>query len=98
MKRDEVIALLRQHEPEFHDAGIGALFLFGSVARDTANDVSDVDVFLDLARPEGFTLFDLVELQEKIQGILGTRVDLMTRQGIHPRRRKRIEADAVQVF
>jgi len=98
MKRNQVISLLRQHEPEFHDAGVGALFLFGSVARDEASDASDVDVFLDLDRPDGFTLFDLVALQARMQGILGARVDLMTRQGIHPRRRRRIEADAVRVF
>jgi uncharacterized protein len=42
MKRDQVIALLREHEPELHNAGVGALFLFGSVARDQSNDTSDV--------------------------------------------------------
>jgi uncharacterized protein len=98
MKRDQVITLLKQHEPEFRDAGVGALFLFGSVARDQAHDASDIDAFFDLARPQGFTLFDLVALQERIQEILGARVDLMTRKGIHPRRRPRIEAAAVQVF
>lgn len=98
MKRDQVIALLRRHEPEFHDAGIGGLYLFGSVARDEARDTSDVDVFIDLVRPQGFTLFDLAGLQTRLQTILGTHVDLMTRQGIHPRRKQRIEADAVRVF
>jgi predicted nucleotidyltransferase len=98
MKRDQVISLLRQHEPEFHEVGVGALFLFGSVARDEASETSDVDVFLDLARPDGFTLFHLVELQNRMQLILGARVDLMTRQGIHLRRRQRIESDAVRVF
>jgi len=98
MKRDQVITLLKQHEPEFRDAGVGALFLFGSVARDRAHDASDIDVFFDLARPQGFTLFDLVALQERMQEILGAKVDLMTRKGIHPRRLPRIEAAAVQVF
>ncbi len=98
MKRDEVVTLLKQHEPEFRRAGIGALFLFGSVARDEALDTSDVDVFFDLDRPSGFTLFSLVEVQERMQHILGTHVDLMTRQGIHPRRRPNIEASAVKVF
>ncbi|HET8997422.1 MAG TPA: nucleotidyltransferase family protein [Acetobacteraceae bacterium] len=98
MNRDQVVSLLRQHEPEFHEVGIGALYLFGSVARDEARDASDVDVFVDLARPQGFTLFDLLGVQVRLQAILGTRVDLMTRQGIHPRRGKRIEADAVRVF
>jgi len=90
--------LLKQHEPEFRDAGVGALFLFGSVARDQAHDASDIDVFFDLARPQGFTLFALVALQQRMQEILGARVDLMTRKGIHPRRRPQIEAAAVQVF
>jgi predicted nucleotidyltransferase len=98
MKRDQAVALLKQHEPEFRDAGIGALFLFGSVARDEARAASDIDVFFDLARPEGFTLFDLIALQERLQDILGARVDLMTRNGIHPRRRPRVEASAVRVF
>ena len=98
MKRDQVITLLKQHEPEFRDAGVGALFLFGSVARDQAHDASDIDAFFDLARPQGFTLFDLVALQQRMQEILGTEVDLMTRKGIHPRRRLRIEAAAVRVF
>ena len=89
---------MKQHEPEFHKSWIGALFLLGSVARDEASDASDVDVFLDLARPDGFTLFDLVEVEARMQTILGARVDVMTRQGIHPRRRRRIEADADQVF
>ena len=98
MRRDQIIALLRSHEAEFRDAGIGALFLFGSVARDEARDDFDVDVFFDLQRAEGFTLFDLLGLQARIREIVGAKVDLMTRNGIHPRRRARIEAAAVRVF
>jgi hypothetical protein len=98
MRRDQVITLLKQHEAEFRDAGVGALFLFGSVARDEARGASDVDVFMDLDRPRGFSLFDLVALQERMQDILGAKVDLMTREGIHPRRRSRIEAAALRVF
>jgi hypothetical protein len=98
MNRNQAVGLLKLHEREFHEAGIGALYLFGSVARDQANDTSDVDVFLDLERPQGFTLFDLVAIQERMQDILGAKVDVMTRNGIHPRRRGRIEASAVRVF
>jgi predicted nucleotidyltransferase len=98
MKREKVVALLKEHEPEFRRSGIGALFLFGSVARDVARDTSDVDIFFDLDRPQGFTLFTLVALQERIQDILGAKVDLMTRKAIHPRRRPGIEAAAVRVF
>ena len=98
MNRDRAIELLKGHEPEFRNAGVGSLFLFGSVARDDADDASDVDLFFDLDRASGFTLFNLAALQSRMQEILGTKVDLMTRRGIHPRRRQRIESDAVRVF
>jgi predicted nucleotidyltransferase len=98
MRCDQVVSLLKRHEPEFRGVGIGALFLFGSVASGRAHDASDVDIFFDLAQPNGFTLFDLVALQKRMQEILGAKVDLMTRNGIHPRRRPRIEASAVQIF
>jgi uncharacterized protein len=96
MRRDHVVTLLKRHEPEFRDAGVGALFVFGSVAQ--ASEASDIDMFFDLARPQGFTLFDLAALRERIEEILGAKIDLMTRNAIHPRRRPRIEADAVQLF
>ena len=48
MKRDQVVALLKRHETEFRNAGMGVLFLFGSVARNDARDTSDVDLFFDL--------------------------------------------------
>jgi uncharacterized protein len=98
MNRDHAIELLKEHEGEFRDAGIASLFMFGSVARDSSRENSDVDLFFDLEKAQGFTLFDLVELQQRIQDILGTKVDLMTRHGIHPRRRERIESSAVRVF
>jgi predicted nucleotidyltransferase len=98
MQRERVITLLREHEPELRGAGVGELYLFGSVARDEGRPESDVDVFVDLDRPAGFTLFSLAALQERIQDILGAKVDLMTRTALHPRRRPRIEAQAIRVF
>ena len=98
MLRQTAIELLKEHEPEFRDAGIGALYLFGSVASDRARPTSDVDIFVDVARPDGFTLLSLVTLKERMEAILGASVDLMTRKGMHPRRRPRVEASSIQVF
>jgi hypothetical protein len=98
MNRSHAITLLKGHEREFRDAGVASLYLFGSVARGDSHDKSDVDMFFDLNEVGGFTLFDLAGLQQRMQDILGTRVDLMTRRGIHPRRRERIESTAVRVF
>ena len=98
MVRDQAMRLLRQNEAELRAAGVGGLFLFGSVAADRARDGSDVDIYFDLSRTQGFTLVSLVRLKERLEAILGVHVDLMTRSAIHPRRRTRIEASSVRVF
>jgi len=97
LSRESVLARLRANETGFRSAGVGALFLFGSVARDAAGAESDVDLFLDPAH-DHFDLLDLVGVQLKAANILGSKVDIMTRRGINGHRRRFIEADAVQVF
>lgn len=97
MNRDDAIALLQSHEAELHEAGVGRLYLFGSVARNEARADSDVDLFFDAASSR-FSLIELVHAQERIKAILGTSADLMTRGSLHPLLRPQIEAEAVRVF
>jgi uncharacterized protein len=51
MRREDVIARLKEHEAELRRLGVEHLYLFGSTARDEAGDDSDVDLFFD--HPEG---------------------------------------------
>jgi uncharacterized protein len=59
MRRDEVIAKLKETEPALRGFGVAALYLFGSHARDEAKSGSDVDVFVEPApgRDFGFLPF-----------------------------------------
>jgi len=96
---ETTLAALRAREPILRAAGIAALYLYGSTARGTATPASDIDLFLDQADPETFSLIELVRLTETIQEALGgTTVDLTTRGGLHPLLRPAIEASAVKVF
>jgi uncharacterized protein len=56
MRRDEVIARLKETEPALRAFGVAALYLFGSHARDEADVDSDVDVFADVAPGASFGL------------------------------------------
>lgn len=98
MTRDEVLARLRAHEAELRAAGVAALYLFGSVARDEAGADSDVDLFFDKAAGHPMTLFDLMALHERVAEVVGCDVDLVDRLGFRPRVRARIEPAAFQVF
>jgi uncharacterized protein len=67
MRRDEVIAKLKDTEPALWDFGVAALYLFGSHARDEAESSSDVDVFVDPAPDRDFGFLPFMDAYETIQ-------------------------------
>jgi predicted nucleotidyltransferase len=97
MKRDDAIAILKEHESELRRLGVEHLYLFGSTARGEAREDSDVDLFFD--HPEGsLGLYQLMDVKDAAARILGRKTDVMTRRSLHPVLRERIEASALQVF
>jgi predicted nucleotidyltransferase len=60
--------------------GATELALFGSVLRDDFGPGSDVDVMVDV--PGDRSLFDLVDMQEELEKILGRDVDLVTKRAV----------------
>lgn len=97
MKRADIIGALQRHEAELRKLGVEHLFLFGSVARDRAKDDSDVDLFFDHQRGR-LGLYELMDVKQKAQEILGRRTDIMTRASLHPVLREQIEKTAQRVF
>lgn len=71
------------------------LRVFGSVVHGTDQDGSDIDLLVD-ALP-GATLFDLGGLQEELESILGTRVDLVTPADLPVKFRHDVLAEAQPV-
>ena len=56
-------------EPEWDTLrarGVTALYVFGSVARDQATAVSDVDILVDYDPTSDFNLFDLAGVQRRL--------------------------------
>ena len=97
MRRDKVIATLREHEAELRRLGVQHLYLFGSTARGEEREDSDVDLFFDYERGK-LGLFELMEVQEQTSRILGKRADILTRDSLHRLLRPGIIASALRVF
>ncbi len=66
--------------------------IFGSFARGTARDDSDVDILIDVE--SGRSLLDVIGLWLDLQELLGRKVDLLTEAGVHPLLQERIMAEA----
>ena len=97
MNRAEVIQVLKRHEAELKKLGVEHLFLFGSVARDDAKGDSDIDLFFDHEKGR-LGLYELMDVKERAQEILGRSTDIMTRASLHPVLRERSEETALRVF
>ena len=100
MRRDEVIAKLKQTEPALRDFGVAALYLFGSHARDEAQSGSDVDVFVDPAPDHDFGFLPFMDAYETIQKAFGDDVEIgySTRTGLSPYILGDVEREAVRIF
>ncbi len=59
--------------------GIRRIGLFGSYAKDTPTEVSDIDLVVEFERPIGFRF---IELSEYLERLLGGKVDILTPAGI----------------
>ncbi len=96
MKRKDVIRILNEHTAELTGRyGVKSLALFGSVARDQASPISDVDLLVEFDRPVG--LFGLFALQEYLENLLGCPVDLGTPDSLKPRIRDQVLSERVYV-
>lgn len=96
--RAEVIERLRAEEGAIRALGATALYLFGSAARDEMTADSDVDLYIDYPKDEGFDYFAYCDIEELSARALGRTVDLTTKYGLHPLLRDGIEAAAQRVF
>lgn len=58
------------------------LALFGSVLRDDFRPGSDIDVLVAFAPEARWSLFDMVEMQEALERIVGRKIDLVEREAV----------------
>ncbi|MBN8463266.1 MAG: nucleotidyltransferase family protein [Dechloromonas sp.] len=84
-RRSELIALADRHKAE-------NLRVFGSVARGEANERSDVDLLVHFR--DGASLFDLIDLKEGVEKLLGVAVDVVSDGGLSPYLKDRILNEA----
>ena len=97
MTRDEVVTTLKREEAAIRRYGATALYLFGSAARDDLGPDSDIDLFMEYDAANAPSLIELIQLSNYLAGVLKRKVDLGTRDGLHPRLRAEIERSSIHV-
>lgn len=94
LKRETIIQYLSDHKPEFNKKfGVTKIGLFGSYARGHNRRDSDIDIVVELEKPD---LLALAGIKQKIEEDLEVEVDIVRyRERMNRTLKKRIEQDAV---
>ncbi len=80
LSRDEITEILRLQQPYLAaEYGVKRIGLFGSYARGTPRQQSDVDLVIEFERPIGLKF---MELAGYLEILLGAPVDILTPAGI----------------
>ncbi|MBI4079498.1 MAG: nucleotidyltransferase family protein [Candidatus Levybacteria bacterium] len=82
--------------PILKEAGVTRSALFGSYVRGEQTDKSDIDMLVEY--PKGTTLFDVVDLQDKLEEAFGKKVDLVSYKTIKPRLKQYILAEQIPIL
>jgi uncharacterized protein len=98
MKCEVALARLKPFERQLRERGIKALYLFGSTARNQANESSDLDLLFDYDPNSEFSLFDQAELMLDLSERLNSKVDFVSLRGLRPKLKARVENEMIKIF
>ena len=81
--KEEILARLKEELPFLQkEFGVDTLALFGSYARGTQREDSDIDILVEFLEPVDF--FEFMRLEFHLTDILVTKVDLVTPDALRP--------------
>jgi predicted nucleotidyltransferase len=96
IRRDSALEVLRKYKNDFGNRyGVTRIGVFGSVARNEAKADSDVDIVVEMAKPD---LFYMVHIKEALENDFQRPVEIVHyREKMNQYLKERIRTEAVYV-
>ena len=98
MKRELVLAKLKDAEAELRSRGVLHAALFGSIARGEERPDSDIDVLVEIDPAASVGVYEYVSLVRTITEMFSERVDVSNRAALKYYVRPTAERDAIYAF
>lgn len=94
--KDQILLLLQEYKKKQADKfGVTKIGIFGSIARGSASEDSDIDIVVELSKRN---LLNRIGLKMSLEKFLGMRVDVVTyRETLSPLLKERISKDVIYV-
>ena len=91
---NHTITLIKKIYPHISkEFDVDKIGVFGSVAKNLANESSDIDIVVKFRKPIGLKFIELVEY---LENLFQKKVDLLTEEGVKNIRNKKISTDIVK--
>jgi predicted nucleotidyltransferase len=81
LTKEDILLIMKKNKPKFNELGVISIGLFGSYAKDKQQKHSDIDVLVEITKPDWNVLCTIWDILEKQ---LHSKVDLI-RVGPHLR-------------
>ncbi|HDQ06996.1 MAG TPA: nucleotidyltransferase [Candidatus Bathyarchaeota archaeon] len=92
----EITEILRAHKGKLRERfKVKEIGVFGSYVRGAQRSGSDVDVLVEFEEPVG--LFAFMDLENYLSGLLGVKVDLVSKKALKPHIGEHILGEVVYV-
>lgn len=96
MTQEEILNFLKENKQEMEERyGVVKIGLFGSFARNESTPESDIDIAVDIRKPD---MFCLIGIKQSIEEKFGVRVDIVRlRENMSSLMKHRIQQDVIYV-
>ncbi len=95
---DEILSILRTHQNELNRRGVLHVGVFGSVARGSDTEGSDVDVAIELDRDRPIGLMEYNALGDYLEKLFGKPVDMAEPTSVRKLLKSEIDRDYRHAF
>jgi predicted nucleotidyltransferase len=95
-KEPRFLKIYKAIEPHISDLQISRIRLFGSYAKGSENDNSDIDIIVDIQKPIG--IYKFIAFKQNLETALKRKIDLFEPDSLEPLLRDSIISEAKTIY
>ena len=94
MNKQDILNYLQSNQEYYYNQfGIQFIGLFGSFARNEANDNSDIDILYKIEKDKKLSIFKYLKLTKQLEDYFNKKIDLVRDETLKPQVKNYIQKD-----
>jgi len=98
MQKEDILNYLKSNQEYYYNQyGVRFIGLFGSFARDEADENSDIDILYKIEKDKKLSIFKYLKLTKQLEDFFHKKIDLIRDEKIKPQIKSYIQKDLTYV-